>query len=907
MRFLLALSLVASAAVGALAAEELKIDVTQEVECDRRTQKGDTIEAHYRGTLASNGNKFDASYDRGTPFSFKLGVGQVIKGWDIGMEGACVSFPWTLTVPPELGYGNRGMGPIPAGSTLIFEIEIVGIKGVPTPESIVTKAASSASSTASEAVEETASGVAGKRSLLILMTDWHDGDFLPDVTIPCIGGGPRGGGLDLMLGCDPEDGRVRRMARDEFWRQHPRLGSAVRAVRPYTPPLNFITLHYAYFVTVCLVASVVFWGSSDPKHSISYTDSLFLVISAMTEAGLNTVNLSQMTTWQQVLLWLLIILGSSVWVSIWTVLARKHAFEIHFEGIVRRSRLRSTKSTEKHRTMDLPIARKLGRTFGKGKKADLEPGPGRISSRNPATGSRTVLPISGPVAAGDPAARDHIAFADVGAPSPKGATTGFNQGDSASRRHVSNADTPEYGEPLSRQLSHRNFLTSKKVGRNAQFHDLTAEEREQLGGTEYRALKVLAVAVPIYFFSWQILGCVALGAWIANNKPQPALDNAINPWWNGIFNGVSAFNNSGMSVLDLNMIPYGSSRFVLVVMGAMILAGNTAYPVFLRLWFWTTLKLLNLATYEESFGDLKLTLEYILKYPRRVYTNLFPSRMTWWLLFMLFVLNGTDWVAFEILNLGNPGLADIPVGSRIIDGLFQAVVLYVIMMYISVYPVVITMRNSNVYEERSLGIYADDMESASMSSSIHTSHRPGSSRRPTTASSVVGRALRHTLTYWDGVGAAPSEPTTPESRTSFVSHQVRGQLSHDLWWLVLAIFAIVTIETQHFLEDPVTYSVFNVVFEVVSAYGCVGISVGVPFNAFSFAGGMYTGSKLVLCLVMLRGRHRGLPVALDRAVRLPGMGDEDGIMGRHEEEDWRIRRSMSMRRPSGDHGGGGEV
>ncbi|ORY57907.1 peptidylprolyl isomerase [Pseudomassariella vexata] len=160
-RPILLLSLVASAAVGVLAAE-LKIDVTQEVECERKTQKGDQVEMHYRGTLESNGNKFDASYDRGKPFSFKLGSGQVIKGWDQGLLDMCIGEKRTLTIPPELGYGNRGMGPIPAGSTLVFETELIGIKGVPKPESIVVKEPSSASSTVSEAADTAAEGIAEK-------------------------------------------------------------------------------------------------------------------------------------------------------------------------------------------------------------------------------------------------------------------------------------------------------------------------------------------------------------------------------------------------------------------------------------------------------------------------------------------------------------------------------------------------------------------------------------------------------------------------------------------------------------------------------------------------------------------------------------------------------------------------
>ncbi|KAK0610407.1 FKBP-type peptidyl-prolyl cis-trans isomerase [Bombardia bombarda] len=163
--FLLSLSLLAaSVAVGVSAAEDLKIDVTLPVECERKTQKGDKINVHYRGTLQSNGQKFDASYDRGTPFSFKLGGGQVIKGWDEGLLDMCIGEKRTLTVPPSYGYGQRSVGPIPAGSVLIFETELVGIDGVPKPESIVTKSSSSTdgpASTASEKIAEKVASVVG--------------------------------------------------------------------------------------------------------------------------------------------------------------------------------------------------------------------------------------------------------------------------------------------------------------------------------------------------------------------------------------------------------------------------------------------------------------------------------------------------------------------------------------------------------------------------------------------------------------------------------------------------------------------------------------------------------------------------------------------------------------------------
>ena len=89
---------------------------------------GDTVSVHYVGTL-TNGEKFDSSRDRGKPFHFQLGKGQVIQGWDQGVAGMQVGSMRKLTIPPHLAYGERGFPPvIPANSTLVFEVELVAIK-----------------------------------------------------------------------------------------------------------------------------------------------------------------------------------------------------------------------------------------------------------------------------------------------------------------------------------------------------------------------------------------------------------------------------------------------------------------------------------------------------------------------------------------------------------------------------------------------------------------------------------------------------------------------------------------------------------------------------------------------------------------------------------------------------------
>ncbi len=103
----------------------LQVEILQEGEGERGVAANDVISVHYVGTL-TDGSKFDSSIDRGEPFTFTVGIGQVIKGWDQGVLGMKVGEKRKLTIPSELAYGEQGSGAvIPPNATLIFEVELV--------------------------------------------------------------------------------------------------------------------------------------------------------------------------------------------------------------------------------------------------------------------------------------------------------------------------------------------------------------------------------------------------------------------------------------------------------------------------------------------------------------------------------------------------------------------------------------------------------------------------------------------------------------------------------------------------------------------------------------------------------------------------------------------------------------
>lgn len=190
-------------------------------------------------------------------------------------------------------------------------------------------------------------------------------------------------------------------------------------------------------------------------------------------------------------------------------------------------------------------------------------------------------------------------------------------------------------------------------------------------------------------------------------------------------------------------------------------------------------------------------------------------------------------------------VADLSAGLKILQGVFQAFstrtagfscvnlsllhpgvqTSYMIMMYISIFPIAISVRRTNVYEEKSLGIYHGGEEG-------------------------------HTGDADESAGSL-----------SYVGAHLRRQLSFDLWYIFIGFFILSISEGSRIQAND--FSMFAVLFEIVSAYGTVGLSLGYTGVNASLSSQFTVVGKLVIIAMQIRGRHRGLPYGLDRAVLLP--------------------------------------
>ncbi|THU84430.1 TrkH-domain-containing protein [Dendrothele bispora CBS 962.96] len=732
------------------------------------------------------------------------------------------------------------------------------------------------------------------------------------------------------------------------------VASIFRKIKDYVYlESTFFRLHLTAFTFIPLITSAIFW-SSNGQFKISYLDSLFLCYSAMTVTGLSTINLSTLTAWQQVILYLLMMIGNTTMVSWVMVLVRKQYFRRHCEWecikkhrrkhhLGRDTLLASISSPrdmfkareavpEKPMTVGpTPVVNYIGptpeptlltnslglsqndeektggsmeRQQGPDTSADVHIGNGepimsdadaRTFTSSPVAQSIALSPVESRPNGIDFARTTSFAAFDKSVPvhqihrTTTILTTNLNRQNIQSGGHYNTEGTfggfpgpfqlvqravkrvaPKTYRKIERKMTipytrtiegaNTPWLTAETtitVGRNSDiyFESLPDGVIEQIGGAEYIALKWLSYLVPVYFVTTQLTALLLFAPWISVTHTYDDVFTSqfrlVSKPWFSLFQVMGAYTGGGLSLVDLGMLPFQAAYLMIIALMFAIFAGNRTLvrPItlatFLRRWIGSKIA--------PNYSDAYIAFDFLLHHPRRCFIYLFPSHQTWVLVICLVVSSAIKWMFFEILSIGLPAYESLSTGARIICGLFQesaaracfSIVplaslapalqfLHVVMMYIDIYPLAMSIRSTNVYEEKSLGIFEPPPEDEDEEPSDLGKRAPRQR---------VGR---------------------------YLGWHLRRQMSIDIWWLVWAVFLITTIERGNIMnKDLEWFDLFRVLFELVSAFGGIGLSLGLPTEHFSFSGALKPLSKLIIIVIMVRGRHRGLPVGVDKAVILP--------------------------------------
>eukprot|EP00249_Psilotum_nudum_P012109 c23584_g2_i1 orf=361-2433(-) len=352
-----------------------------------------------------------------------------------------------------------------------------------------------------------------------------------------------------------------------------------------------------------------------------------------------------------------------------------------------------------------------------------------------------------------------------------------------------------------------------------------------------QAMAALARIVSMYLVGIQIAGFVISELYFqfSHDATRFLRQNKISHVFFSLFVSVSAFSNAGYALTDTNLVPFQRSTILLVCLCMLILLGNTFFAPCLRL----TVSLLHGC----ARGRQKQVYSYLLQNPRKCFTHLFSHNQTVRLVGIAVIINGALMICIYGLDWNSIAFHGLDTRCKIVDGLFQTIAtrnagmntidlsvlspptLFVmaVMMYIAVYPVSITRLQS---EE-----FLNDQISKSF-----------------------------------------------EEKSIF--SLAKKLLARDSVYLFIATFLICLTERNRMSDDPLNFSVFNIVFEIVSGYGNVGLSMGYNCklrlstgaceNVHHSLSGKWTAmGKLVLIIVMMLGRNRGMPNNDDPAIRLP--------------------------------------
>eukprot|EP00727_Mastigamoeba_balamuthi_P003785 m51a1_g13403 putative trk1 potassium transporter (766) ;mRNA; f:23971-27425 len=618
--------------------------------------------------------------------------------------------------------------------------------------------------------------------------------------------------------------------------------------------------HLAWFTAVTLAAAGVVCGIE--RGRVAYVDALFLEVSAISATGLSTIDFSTLRAGSQVTTYVMVVFGGAVFDALLLLSLRRLLWRKPEELSLNRHTPSHTPSAPTPQCVALEeLAPEVKDDAGTGTLAQLSPTfPASVA---PLDASLSTLSLRVPSVMGsyDP---------------PPQKLMQMKQKQQQLEERPSSLDqlTPEkisqfhalqrhgqdrralsfllkvlaaywfclwfipfiilliyFSAPRNKKLMQMKQKQQQLEERPSSLDQLTPEKISQFHalqrhGQDRRALSFLLKVLAAYWFClWFIPFIILLIYFSAPRNKDVVTKNNLSVGWVAFFHPMTAFCNSGLALWSDNLMQLQRHPFVLMLLAFLIVCGNTGFPMMLRLcvmavdWVARTFRLHKLAA----------NTKYTLRFPRRLATCLFPARNTRLVAVIFFAtvaiqlatMFGTEWNQFKeiapgyrVFNLIFQTFSTRTAGFNSIDLSrlnYGTQVLLIIMMYMAVLPNAVTMRSTR-----------------------------------------------------EDVTAVAEQESKPEPNGA--GFQLKRLLLFDTTWVFVPFFVICLIENGNINRDPLNFTPFKILFEIASAYGTVGLTLGYPGVAYSFAGKMRPLSKLVLVLVMMMGRHRGFPDQIDLAL-----------------------------------------
>ncbi|KAM9990113.1 hypothetical protein ACTFIY_006158 [Dictyostelium cf. discoideum] len=320
---------------------------------------------------------------------------------------------------------------------------------------------------------------------------------------------------------------------------------------------------------------------------------------------------------------------------------------------------------------------------------------------------------------------------------------------------------------------------------------------------EYRSLGKLLVIIPCYIITIYILGFISIGSYIAGSESARSImkANGVNGWWWSLFHTFSAFNNAGLALFSDSLIQINEKYFLLITLSILIFLGNTLFPVFLRI---ILLVVSKFTKDPEPYRNL-------LENPRSIFTHLFPYKETVQLFAIWCIFNVSQIALMALLDVNDKAFTNMNYGTILLNYYFSSI------------------------STRTCGFNSVDLNLLSES----------------------------VLLLFVGLMFVSSYPFIISLRRSAVNNKYSNQsrevmkevLIRDIFVPYICILFIAIFENQ-LLESGVI-TVFQILFEAISAFGNVGLSISITLSTYS---------KLVFIALMLAGKHRQLPESVDESV-----------------------------------------